>query len=109
MNHHCNMQVALKDNQIVKIQDIERGKNCNCICPACGSPLIARKGNVNIWHFSHINGSNCTYGYQTSLHLLAKDIFTKIIFMMNTNKSFKHILINMFKLTKKIKNENWFK
>ena len=78
MNHHCNMQVALKDNQIVKIQDIERGKNCNCICPACGSPLIARKGNVNIWHFSHINGSNCTYGYQTSLHLLAKDIFTKI-------------------------------
>lgn len=65
---------GIKDGIIVSIDDVCSGKKCNCICPSCGEPLIAKKGEINIHHFAHVSQKECEYGYETSLHLLAKDI-----------------------------------
>lgn len=72
-----NLIYALKDNKIIHISEVESGLKCNCKCPACGESLIARKGQKVIHHFAHQSKRNCEYGYQTSLHLAAKDILSK--------------------------------
>ena len=35
------------------ISEVERGAECGCACPVCGSPLVARQGAANEWHFAH--------------------------------------------------------
>ena len=77
MPKHQNLICALKDGQITSIADVESGLKCGCICPACGEPLVAKKGSKVVHHFAHHAGKNCEYGYQTSLHLAAKDILSK--------------------------------
>lgn len=72
-----NMTTALKDGQIVNIDDVETGLKCGCICPACGEALVAKKGAKMKHHFAHHSGSSCEYGYESSLHLAAKDILSK--------------------------------
>ena len=73
---------ALKDNSIISINDVESGLKCGCICPACGEPLIAKKGSKMMHHFAHHSGHTCEYGYESSLHLAAKEILSKAKTMM---------------------------
>jgi len=75
-----NLVYALKDGAIVNIAEVDSGLKCNCICPACGERLIAKKGSKKVHHFAHHSGTNCEYGYETSLHLAAKSI------LMNAKK-----------------------
>lgn len=35
------------------IGEVDRGADCGCVCPVCGSPLVARQGMSNDWHFAH--------------------------------------------------------
>lgn len=35
------------------IADVPRGVACGCACLSCGSPLVAKKGEINEWHFAH--------------------------------------------------------
>lgn len=35
------------------IGEVERGSDCGCWCPVCGSALVARQGAANEWHFAH--------------------------------------------------------
>lgn len=35
------------------IGEVERGAECACHCPECGSALVARQGMANDWHFAH--------------------------------------------------------
>ena len=35
------------------ITEVSRGIDCNCICPACKTDLLAKQGEVKLWHFSH--------------------------------------------------------
>lgn len=72
-----NLIYALLDGNIVSINDVESGMKCGCVCPACGSPLIAKKGSKVMHHFSHHSQINCEYGYESSLHLAAKDILSR--------------------------------
>ena len=72
---------ALQDNQLVSINDVPSGQNCNCICPACKQPLVAKKGNIRIHHFAHARNSDCKYGYETSSHLLAKEIISNATYI----------------------------
>lgn len=72
-----NLTYALKDNVITSIADVESGLKCGCTCPACGEPLVAKKGEKMMHHFAHHAGQNCEYGYESSLHLAAKDILSK--------------------------------
>lgn len=69
-----NLIYALKDGVLTHISDVESGLKCDCICPGCGERLIAKKGSKMTHHFAHKANSECLSGYQTSLHLLAKDI-----------------------------------
>ncbi|MCA9802447.1 MAG: hypothetical protein KC777_10805 [Cyanobacteria bacterium HKST-UBA02] len=59
---------------VVSVRDVERGKACNCACPACGEVLIARQGEIRSWHFAHESGAECEGGTETALHLAAKQI-----------------------------------
>lgn len=70
------MIYALKDGEIVSIDSVEKGLKCGCVCPACGEPLVAKKGEHMMKHFAHHSGHSCEYGYETSLHLAAKDILS---------------------------------
>lgn len=72
-----NLIYALRHGEIVSIDDVESGLKCECTCPACGEPLVAKKGKNMIHHFAHCSESKCEYGYESSLHLAAKDILTK--------------------------------
>ncbi len=65
---------ALKNNTLVDINDVPSGLACNCTCPGCGEPLIAKKGDKKVHHFAHKPESNCSAGLETALHLKAKDI-----------------------------------
>lgn len=78
MAKQSNLIYALKDGLIISIADADSGKKCNCICPACGEPLIAKKGEKRTHHFAHVPGTTCEYGYESSLHLAAKDILSKV-------------------------------
>lgn len=42
-----------KTGQILDITEVERGTDCGCICPGCKTELVAKQGEVNLWHFSH--------------------------------------------------------
>lgn len=77
MSNHANLIYALKDGMITSIKDVQSGLKCGCVCPACGAQLVARKGMKKMHHFAHYSGENCEYGYETSLHLAAKDILSK--------------------------------
>jgi hypothetical protein len=63
-----------KDGQLVIASEVERGLSCGCLCPACDHQLQAHQGSIRTPYFSHYRGSDCGVGYETALHLLAKEI-----------------------------------
>lgn len=63
-----------QEGRLVHIEDVPSGLECNCVCPECGAKLIARKGQKNQKHFSHINGADCAGARMTALHMLAQQI-----------------------------------
>lgn len=71
------LQYALYDNMLIHIDDVQRGLDCGCICPSCGSKLIARKGSKKIHHFAHYNSEECNNCIETSIHMLAKEILSE--------------------------------
>lgn len=46
-------------------------------CAACRSPVILKQGEVRTWYFSHLPGSDCAKGFETALHMLAKQILVE--------------------------------
>lgn len=38
---------------LVEVGDVKRGRECGCICPSCSQGMIARQGEVKVWHFAH--------------------------------------------------------
>ena len=77
MTTHSKLIYALKDGNIVSIDDVPSGKDCGCVCPACGNKLWARKGEQRMHHFAHEPHTHCEYGYESSLHLAAKVILSR--------------------------------
>lgn len=71
-----NLEYAMRDGKLLHISEVERGLKCNCICPGCSAPLIARKGKVMSNYFAHQN-TECEYGAETMLHIMAKSILDK--------------------------------
>lgn len=45
--------------------------------PGLWGTLGCQKGTKVMHHFAHHSGSTCEYGYETSLHLMAKDILSQ--------------------------------
>ena len=42
-------------------------------CPICGEILIAKRGDVKMWHWAHKGKNNCGYKPETQWHLYWKD------------------------------------
>jgi len=60
---------------MVSPAEVQSGRACDCVCPGCRSPLQAKKGEQNVWHFAH-DGSACATGAETAIHLMAKQILS---------------------------------
>lgn len=73
---------GMKDNKIYHISEVGSGLKCECKCPACGSKLIARKGNINAHCFAHYKSPECKYALETALHYYAKKILEEKKMMM---------------------------
>lgn len=71
---------AMYQDELVHISGVANGQACNCICPACRRPLIAKNNanNIKAPHFAHNIGISCSTAYETALHLLAKKVFQSI-------------------------------
>lgn len=66
----------------IKIDDAVSGKNCNCFCPICSTPLIAKnKVPASLakheHHFAHFKGCPCKADDETVRHLWAKEVLSR--------------------------------
>ena len=55
---------------------VSNGKACGCVCPACYAPLVAKatQSKRRRPHFAHAAETDCRAGYETALHLKAKQL-----------------------------------
>ncbi|WP_137819139.1 competence protein CoiA family protein [Pseudomonas sp. 2FG] len=69
---------GLKDGALLHVLEVLNGKACGCVCPACSESLIA-VNNVRkrIPHFRHSSGAECASGYETAIHMAAKDVLLR--------------------------------
>lgn len=61
-------------NELVFVDDVPSGLQCECLCPHCQKVLVAKKGNEREHHFAHYNNADCTGARMTALHLMAQNI-----------------------------------
>jgi hypothetical protein len=82
MNTNSDVKIpfGLKDGVLVHVSDVMSGLKCGCICPACPRKLQANKGTKKTHYFSHdplSNTDECKSAFETSIHLMAKQILAK--------------------------------
>jgi len=64
---------------LLRIDEVSRGLGCNCLCPGCKTPLVARKGELKSHHFAHHTPPpdstlSCA---ESALHKWAKNIVAR--------------------------------
>ncbi len=64
----------LSDGRIVHVSEVTSGAACGCVCPGCGTTLVARKGDLNEHHFAHQSVTDCRHALESALHKLAKEV-----------------------------------
>lgn len=75
---HAELIYGMRGDMLIHIDDVPSGLTCDCVCPHCKVALIARKGEIRRHHFAHHSTkAACEHGYQTTLHMMAKDILSK--------------------------------
>lgn len=104
MPQHTKLIYGLKDGEGVYIDEVESGLKCGCVCPACGDALVAKKGPKMMHHFAHHSALDCEHGYESALHLAAKDILSKAKRMKIppvkwNDRTSKHIYFRLDKIT----------
>lgn len=70
MSRALKLPFAVCGDKIIHISEVESGRQINCLCPACKTRLIARKGNLRQHHFAHDTGTNCNE--ESALHWFGK-------------------------------------
>lgn len=77
MPKHIKQRLTYALNNVgefVGIDDVPTGSDCNCFCPACKEPLVAKNGGTKrVHHFAHQSGTECAHAVESMLHLLAKE------------------------------------
>lgn len=73
-DNEIDLRLGVCDGQLLFIDEVERGLDCNCYCPHCGGRLVAKKGEIKEHHFAHYTSDNCGKGMETALHLLGKQV-----------------------------------
>jgi hypothetical protein len=60
---------------MVRPGDIPRGLACDCVCPQCRAPLVAKQGEQLVYHFAHAAlSATCQGAVETAIHRMAKQI-----------------------------------
>ena len=101
MSTDSNIKIpfGLKEGVLVHVSDVISGLKCGCICPACFGKLQANKGTKRIYYFSHdplSNTDECRSAFETSIHLMAKQILEKN----------KNAIFPMLELSMSLKDDN---
>ena len=68
------------EGRIVLVDEVPRGLACNCVCPGCRKPLVARNGkDITVaHHFAHAAAEGgCGGAPETSLHRYAKQVLAE--------------------------------
>lgn len=70
-----------ENNRIVEPEDATKGRACNCICPGCKAPLLARHPKVNRDHFAHDSKhkdakpeEECPFSSAVAVAMMAREI-----------------------------------
>lgn len=66
------MPFGLRDGTLVSANEVQRGLECGCICPACRGTLVAKKGPYRAAHFAHFDREDCGGWLETIVHQRAK-------------------------------------
>ena len=68
-------------DELVDVGSVPRGNKCGCICPSCKTPLTARQGEQNEWHFAHQSRGvhketkrECEYSFVVSVRLMIRQL-----------------------------------
>ena len=65
-------------NELLHIDKVPNGLDCDCVCPHCHHVLIARNGGLKReHHFAHYKGAECGKARMTALHMLAQNILAE--------------------------------
>ncbi len=72
------------DTGVLKgVEEVPRGGRCNCVCPCCQGPLIARQGEINEWHFAHASRGVferteelCEFAFFISVRMMARQVLS---------------------------------
>ncbi|MEQ1531966.1 MAG: hypothetical protein HOO97_11535 [Sideroxydans sp.] len=64
------------DGLLYEPRQVPLGKNCGCICSACGRYLYAKHcfDSDITPHFQHAAGTDCSAGYMTAIHKAAQQL-----------------------------------
>ena len=68
------LKYGLRDDVLVSVENVVSGLKCGCVCPSCGAPLVAKKGDKREHHFAHHGDTECSTACESALHLMAKQI-----------------------------------
>ncbi len=78
MLNTTNTAYACKHGVLVHVSTVVSGLSCDCYCPKCNNPVIAKKGRIREHHFAHTPGTECAGAAETVLHLLSKEIISEL-------------------------------
>lgn len=68
---------GMLNGRLTHISSVESGLRCECHCPHCEAPLVAKKGEINAHHFAHLSDAICDGAPETALHLFAKSLLAE--------------------------------
>ncbi len=71
-----------KDGDLVHIDSVPNGNDCECFCPYCNSKLCAKNGGSGtrmVHHFAHVSGADCVGAIESALHKMAKDVMKETL------------------------------
>lgn len=64
---------GLRDGRLFQPDEVARGLACDCLCPGCGSRLVAHQGEKKVKHFVHYSAA-CANGFESAIHKAAKQV-----------------------------------
>lgn len=70
---------GLRDGRVWAPGEVAKGRACDCVCPGCHSPLVAKakESRRRRPHFAHLSDVSCQTGRETGIHLRAKQIIVE--------------------------------
>ena len=70
---------SISDGLLYEPLEVPLGLQCGCVCPACREPIIAKHclQSSRVAYFSHRSHAACSTGFETAVHLAAKQLIAQ--------------------------------